>query len=314
MEIVIEKMQPAEGHMLFVSDDREPAPSQLAAWGILTDADLSPLRRNRDVNLGRKRRPVLAGMLMAAIPAMVGLICVPSLRSQSMAAKRPSFEVVSVKLHKDSGTGPRGSRTAYGPQGVEFGARQIRFLMGEAYGVPLSRINDEAFRHLDFGTGYDIVAKAGHPGSRPQIRLMLQSLLEDRFKLRFHRETRMEQVYKLQVAKGGSKLEAAADDGDTPVRRSGDDVIFRNAEVYRLGGFLSGTLDHAVIDETGLDGLYNFVVKLPAELRGKSVGSSDLPAAARFADALKPLGLQLIAGTGSVEYFVIDHAERPVED
>lgn len=156
-----------------------------------------------DLNFRRKLLPAFVGILTVAVPAMVGLISAPSLQSQTTAANRPSFEVISVKLHKDSGVGPRGSRTAYGPEGVEFGARQISFLMGKAYGGPYSHINDNASRQLDFGTGYDIVAKAGHPVSRPQIRLMLQSLLEEHLKLRFHRETKTESVYKLVVAGGG---------------------------------------------------------------------------------------------------------------
>lgn len=248
--------------------------------------------------------------LLAALPA---ILTPSSLHSQTQA-NRPSFEVASVKLHKDNGVGPRGFLRTYGPQGVQFGACRISVLMSEAYGVPLSRINDDGVGRLDFGIGYDIVAKAAHPASRAEILLMLQSLLEERFQLRFHRDTKTERVYKLVVAKEGAKLEAAADDGADPMRRTANEVIFRNAEVYRLAGFLSGALDHPVIDSTGLSGLYNFTVKLPDELGGKSISSPDLPAAARFKDVLKPLGLQLTNGTGSVEYWVIDHVERPTEN
>ena len=53
---------------------------------------------------------------------------------------------------------------------------------------------------------YEIEAKADGKASRDQIFLMLQSLLEDRFQLKIHRETRQLPVYALVAAKGGLKL------------------------------------------------------------------------------------------------------------
>jgi uncharacterized protein (TIGR03435 family) len=56
---------------------------------------------------------------------------------------------------------------------------------------------------------YDIEARAAEPSTDDQIRLMLQTLLEDRFKLKVHRETREMSVYKVVIAKNGPKLKAA---------------------------------------------------------------------------------------------------------
>ena len=57
--------------------------------------------------------------------------------------------------------------------------------------------------------GYEIVAKAPDSVKKYQLPLMLQKLLEDRFKLQVHREQRATQVYSLEVGKGGQKLAKA---------------------------------------------------------------------------------------------------------
>jgi uncharacterized protein (TIGR03435 family) len=54
----------------------------------------------------------------------------------------------------------------------------------------------------DDSVSFDIDARMDPSTSRPQVRLMLQALLEDRFKLAFHRETRTFPVYELLGAKG----------------------------------------------------------------------------------------------------------------
>jgi uncharacterized protein (TIGR03435 family) len=60
-------------------------------------------------------------------------------------------------------------------------------------------------------TSYDILAKAAGPVPVRELRLMLQQLLADRFKLTLHRETKEMPVYELTVAKGGPKLPDPSD-------------------------------------------------------------------------------------------------------
>src|SRR5262249_52080705 len=54
---------------------------------------------------------------------------------------------------------------------------------------------------------YDIVAKADGDATQPQLRLMLQALLKDRFKLVLRHETKDAPIYELVVAKDGSKMQ-----------------------------------------------------------------------------------------------------------
>src|SRR5437868_1104682 len=114
---------------------------------------------------------------------------------------QPAFEVASVK--------PVGRpvepllNIAHGQLHLTASLRQI---IGVAYSVQRFRVvggpgwvNTELF---------DVVAKAEKPDvAQDQIRVMLQTLLADRFKLSIHRETKELDVYSLVVGRGGPKLQ-----------------------------------------------------------------------------------------------------------
>ncbi len=61
---------------------------------------------------------------------------------------------------------------------------------------------------------YDISAKPEGSADQEQIRLMMQSLLADRFQLKFHRETKEQTIYALVVDKNGPKLKESTGEGD----------------------------------------------------------------------------------------------------
>jgi uncharacterized protein (TIGR03435 family) len=91
--------------------------------------------------------------------------------------------------------------------------------------------------------------------------------------------------------------------------------------MLRLVGFLSGRVDRAVVDQTGLNGFYNFVLKMPpsagpdqAAVKKLEGLSPETPSASDFADALKQLGLQLIPDKAPVDYLVVDSVEPPSEN
>jgi uncharacterized protein (TIGR03435 family) len=262
----------------------------------------------------------VAAITALAAPVAIGLVNARSARAQSTAAVVPAFEVASVKL-MDDGTGARNSRNIYGPQGIDFGC-SLAFIIGEAYNFPVGRIigPQSLTKEALWGSlsrGYVIAAKAAQPVSKDQLRLMLQSLLADRFQLAMHRESRTSPVYKLVVATGGPKLEESQSGGSFSMSASDNGFVFRNAESIRISSFLSGRVNRIVVDQTGLKGFYDFTLKMPEDLRLTSPGvktqgvSVDSPPAGAFADALKQLGLQLVAGTLPVDYLVVDHVEQP---
>jgi len=237
----------------------------------------------------------------------------------------PKFEVASVKPYKDQNGSPRNS-FVYGPQGINFGGLSLAFIIGEAYTFPVGRIigpgalTKEAL-WVPLAQGYDIVAKADQAVPKPQLRLMLQSLLTERFKLAFHWEAKTGPVYRLVVATGGPKFDAGDPAGSYSVTVTPDGFTFRNLEMIRLVGILSGRLDRVVVDQTGLQGLYNFVLKMPAPagqdlaaIKRQDRLSPETLSPADFAESLKHLGLQLIPDRAPVDYLVIDSVEQPSEN
>jgi uncharacterized protein (TIGR03435 family) len=87
----------------------------------------------------------------------------------------------------------------------------VIMLIGSAYRLrDFQIIGGPAWIH---DVGFDIEAKGDANANRAQMMLMLQPHLEDRFQLKFHRETRELPVYSLVVARGGAKLPAPKEGG-----------------------------------------------------------------------------------------------------
>jgi hypothetical protein len=158
-------------------------------------------------NLGSGRKLLLAAAGLAAIggPILFGLANAPQSKAQSQAAavSRPAFEVASIKLNTTTNT-PGWAR--FEPAGIDIRRAALLEVIATAYRVPDSLVSaDPRMRDL-FASRYDIVAKAEHEVPRDQLLAMLQTLLADRFRLTLHRESKVQPVYKLVIAKGGSKL------------------------------------------------------------------------------------------------------------
>ena len=144
----------------------------------------------------------------------------------------------------------------------------------------------------------------------PNLRLMLQSLLIDRFRLQLHTEARPGTVYWL-VRNGGSvglrpaktdKLFAQAGAGYSEIAPNGGAWYMANASMLQLAAFLSTYIVHTpVLDKTGLSGSFDFRSS-PPDTRAPDATSALLP-------GLSEMGLELKTAKGSLEYFVIDHAE-----
>ncbi len=279
-------------------------------------------RAANDLSFAKKVALAVAGTAALALPVMVGMMNAPLIRAQSAAV--PKFEVASVRLYKDENGGPRNS-ASYGPQGINFGGLTLAFIIAEAYNYPVGRIQGPGSLTKEalwgpLRQGYDIVAKAERTVPKEQLRLMLQSLLADRFKLTLHWEAKAGPVYKLVVAKGGPRLEESDPAGGFSFSAAADGFAFRNTGMVQLSSVLSGRVDRIVVDQTGLKGLYNFILKRPADAGQDPPAvkweglSSDSPSASAFAEALKQLGLQLIADRAPVDYLVIDSVEKPSEN
>jgi len=177
---------------------------------------------------------------------------------------------------------------------------------------------------------WDIEAKTDGlrgPLRRDQLEAMLQRLLEDRFQLKTHRQSKKLPGYTLVVAKGGPKLKPHAADHAKPSERFGfGSANASNIPMADLAWQLTTDLDRPVLNRTGLPGGYDFTLEwtpAPGEGLPESMGLPPRIEPPRPADPNRPsiftalqeqLGLRLKAAKVPVELLVIDHVEQASEN
>jgi uncharacterized protein (TIGR03435 family) len=145
---------------------------------------------------------------------------------------------------------------------------------------------------------------------------MLRTLLEERFHLTLHRETKNGPVYALVEAKGGIKLKPVEEPANAERIASRTTfgagyLMARASPVAAFADLLAKAADRPVIDLTGLAGLYDFNLKYTTALSATETDESPT-----LGSALEEqLGLRLEKRDMPVEILVIDHADRiPVEN
>jgi uncharacterized protein (TIGR03435 family) len=181
-------------------------------------------------------------------------------------------------------------------------AAELRQIVGLAYSIQRVRVlGGPSWADSD---QFDIVAKAENPdATRDEVRSMLQTLLAERFHVAVHRETKQLPAYTLVLGKAGSKLKQASPDSksgmtESPGPNGVQRMVFVSTPVRVLVNLLANALGSPVVDQTGLEGLYDYTLEWP------DTGSS------LFA-SVDQLGLKLEAKKEPVEVLVIDRAEHP---
>ena len=162
---------------------------------------------------------------------------------------------------------------------------------------------------------YDIDGVADVDG-RPdvmQMQLMFQELLASRFKLVFHREKRNLPVYAILVAKGGPKLikSASAASDYTEFSSNTGEIRITNKSMAEIAGLMRFIVDRPVVDQTGLAGRFDFVLKWTPD--GAETSDPNAPPEL-FTAIQEQLGLKLEPVKAPVDVLVIDHVERPSEN
>ncbi len=234
-------------------------------------------------------------------------------------APRPAFEVASVKPGD-----PNSSRFGYRllPGGRVYVATNVTLkdLISNAYGVADPRMSG--------GPGwlstdrFTVEAKAAAPlppwpDSNKQLSLMLQSLLEGRFKLLVHWKTRKAPVYELVVAREGPRVKTANADERPAFEVTRGRIWSRAVPLEYLAGNLAYLLGRPVIDKTGLSAKYDYTVNYTPDPGQATVGApapSDGPppdGPSIFTALREQLGLRLESTKGPVQVLVIDRAEKP---
>lgn len=167
--------------------------------------------------------------------------------------------------------------------------------------------------------GYDIVGQSEIEGvpDLHQTQEMLQRLLVSRFGLRFHTEKRELAIYAITVVKGGPKLtKSTASPDELPTQsgsRNGREQVrrFTNNSMPDLALGMLNFVDRPVVDETGLKGRYDFVLKWSPENTPVTEQSA---APGLFTAFQEQLGLKLEARKGPADVLVIDRCEKPSEN
>jgi uncharacterized protein (TIGR03435 family) len=267
-------------------------------------------------------------------------ISAPILHAQQAAppaaapANVPTFDVISVKPnHSDF----HGISLGYTPDGIHATNIPILFLIKEAFALN----DDQLFGIPDWvhSEKYDIDAKVAaadvptmHNLTHDQRRQMILQILADRFKLTYHRETRMLPEYSLVIAKGGSKLQEfkPGDDASGQLKHAGqmkmsNGVISASGvPLEPLARLLSDRVGRPVVDKTGLTGNYDFTLQWaddhhdgPAHGPDAAAPSSELSEIAGpsiFTAVEEQLGLKLQSEKGPVQVLILDHIEAPTQN
>jgi bla regulator protein blaR1 len=331
-------------------------------------------RIGRDLTLAKKLTLLTGGIAVIGLPVLVGVIGAAHIRAQSSdapdwqkaAGGKMAFDVVSIKPSKsprfpsfplNSGDAkPPGGRFSASfslPAYIEFAYKLDMFQWKEMNAQLPKWANDE----------YAIDAKAEGNPTKDQMRLMMQSLLADRFKLKVHFETKEVPALALVLVKPGqlgpkllphaegpacpdsfemdkpftpippptkagvvfpsqcgTSAQVLAISGGTWVGSRNTTMGLVASDVYSLGS-LGGELDKPVVDQTGLAGMFDYIMELPAgtiSLFPKPPSQDAAPPDPKgtpFLDAVRQqLGLKLVRSRGEVRTLMIDHVEKASEN
>ena len=252
----------------------------------------------------------------------------PPPRLKPMAADaNPVFEVCTIKPSKPDAVG-RGFRM----NGRNFSTINtgVADLMSFAYGITKKQL--AGLPEWADSDKYDLAAKPegeGMPNDR-QIKMMVEKVLVERFKLKFHHEKRDMSVYVLSVGKTGPKLnKSEADPNGLPGLgfRGLGKFLARNATMQDFANVMQTTaLDRPIVDQTGITGRWDFTLNwTPDEFQFSDLGPRRPPAPAAaddnaakdpdlFTAIQQQLGLKLEATKAPADVIVIDHVEKPSEN
>jgi uncharacterized protein (TIGR03435 family) len=275
------------------------------------------------LDLGKKILLATVGAATLAGPIVFGFFHATPGRAQQTqnSAPPPGFETVMVRLNKTGEAMPPfhivskppgfGVGFKNGPEGFLATNAPLRALIRFAYGVQDNQISGGpewmASERYDIATTYTRPLTGESPSDRQQVKLLVQALLADRFKLAVHHEVRELPAYLLVVGPNGSKLNDVQVRPDSIIQgrilETKQQLVGQQIDLSALVSSLTQRTGRPVIDETQLKGVYDFTLDLPMPQ------SPDFHAA--LVAALRDqLGLELREQPAMVDTIVVDHAER----
>jgi len=280
------------------------------------------------LTLTRKLLLAVAGTTAVAAPILIGILNAPRIRAQATAPQL-RFEVASIKPASPSDTFKARLELLPGG-GLRVGNSSLMHLITFAYDVPESRVSGgpkwletERYDILAKLEGSDSTVATGNSQGRMaqnQARERLRSLLAERFKLVIHQEAKEGPVLALVMAKGGPKIQPSKQSEDIPpgTMRSATQINARRGTMGMLCAVLSNWMRRPVLNQTGLTGNYDYVLKYAPD-PGESAlfpetNPSDASGPSIFTALQEQLGLKLESQRGSLDVIVIDRVEKPTEN
>jgi uncharacterized protein (TIGR03435 family) len=269
----------------------------------------------------------------------IALIAV-SPHAQTPEPKAPTFAVVSIRPHK---TLERGGSLKFRPGGRFEGTNvYVLALIAAAFGDgrPLLPAQMEGGPDWIRTDRFDVVAKTdtvvdSEASYYRRLPAMLRPVLEERFRLKAHWETRQIPVYALGLAHtdgslgshlrhstctprpetiGVNDTSAGLREGRSacgPSTASTGMIDASGISMSSLVTVLASDVSRVVLDRTGLEGTYD--VKLTWTPDG--FGQSSDPNIPPLSTALQEqLGLKLESANAPIDVLVIDHVEKPQPD
>ena len=276
----------------------------------------------------------LAGAMVFALLSSSGA---SAQSSQPANTPAPSFEVASIKPNR---SGDQRIRLMFAPDGLSANGLPVKELIGFAYNLKDFQISGgpgwiESERYdieakMDEST-ITALKKLAPEQAVEQRRLMVQSLLAERFNLKVSHSSKELPIYALVIAKNGPKLTKAADLPAAPGGPGPKSMMrFGLGELTATGMPMSSLADRialevgrTVVDKTGLEGRYDFTLHWTPDRQGLAAGPADSQGPAPSPDSSGPsiftalqeqLGLKLESQKGPVETLIIESVERPSEN
>ncbi len=225
-----------------------------------------------------------------------------------------AFEVASIHPHQ----GPLHVMMGFsfsGPRLRLEGYNRMQLIL-EAYDVKAYQVSmPKACSQED--VYFDIAANAEDDAAptKSEFRQMLQTLLAQRFNLKFHTETKEMPVYALVVGRTGPKFKKSAPDasdaGLSGVHGRNQTITLPRESMESLADHISNSfmVDRPVVDRTGLAGTYDIKLEATPEFRiNRNSEPEDISV---FIAVQEQLGLKLEPAKAPVQILVVDHIENP---
>jgi uncharacterized protein (TIGR03435 family) len=272
----------------------------------------------------RRGRAGAAAVMAAAAAAILLVLAVSPLKlvavAQSQGTANPAADDVHFEVATIKHTPPdvRYTNVNIGWEAFQISYWTVRWYIGHAYSLHGSQLTGgPEWAGVD---RYDVTARlpqlpAGENNNPAEgdkhARSALRNLLAERFQLRMRQELRQMPVYALVVDKGGHKLTPAkTESGGTRVGSSNGNWTLR-IDGHSMKGIteaIGAFLDRPLIDETGLQGPFDF------QLTFTEKADSDPTAPTIFTAVRDQLGLRLEAKSAQIANYVIEKLERPSEN